>query len=57
MKAHEGIKDRYARLAGTMDERRPCAMASSEALTLWLGRDHGRGTGHGPRARPLTTFL
>jgi len=37
MKEHEEIKDRYARIAGTLDERGRRAVAASEALALGWG--------------------
>jgi hypothetical protein len=36
--AHEGIKERYARVAGTLDERGRRAVAASEALAIDLER-------------------
>ncbi len=37
MKTQEGIKERYARVAGTLDERGRRAVAASEALALGWG--------------------
>jgi len=37
MKAQEGIKERYARVAGTLDERGRRAVAASEALAIGWG--------------------
>ncbi len=37
MNAHDGIKERYARVAGTLDERERRAVAGSEALAIGWG--------------------
>src|SRR5215467_9373054 len=37
MKAQDGIKERYMRVAGTLDERGRRAVAASEALALGWG--------------------
>src|SRR3712207_386883 len=37
MKEHEAIRERYARVAGTLDERSRRAVAASEALALGWG--------------------
>ncbi len=37
MKGQEGIKERYARVAGTLDERGRRAVAASEALAIGWG--------------------